>query len=178
MAELARTDGRRALGPMEDSETPMLLTRDVEQLKSNLNINGGDFAVTVPIEELVGLLQPFNTRARHVLVSLLRGYSRDMAATAIGMTHEGLRGWGKRHPEFAEAMTKASQMGFSKVFEGELYRRALAGPDDRGSMRALELVAKSRSSAYRDKSQHQVDVIHHAQAATEQAFGGEWVNET
>ncbi len=168
--------GPKPLGPLADAETPILVTADVKDLAKNLSLDGGDFAVIVPTEEILGLLRPFNARARHVLVSLLRGYSRKMAATNVGIDSETLANWGKRVPEFAQAMTRAESWGFSKVFERELYSRALAGPEDRASGRLLEVVLKSRDAAYRDKSQVHMEVLHRAQEAVAGAFGG-WEHE-
>lgn len=168
--------GPKPLGPLADSDTPVLVQSDVIQLAKDLMLDGGDFAVITPAVEIVGLLRPFNARARHVLVSLLRGYSRKMAATNVGLDSETVANWGKRVPEFAEAMRKAQDWGFARTFERELYSRALAGPADRGSMRALELVVKARDSAYREKAQIQMDVIHRAQEAMTGAFGG-WLPE-
>lgn len=167
-----RGPGRPPLGPLADGETPVLVSSDVRELQGNLSIDGGDFAVHVPAEDLRGLLVPFNARARHVLVSLLRGYSRAQAATLVGIDSDTLAAWAKRHPEFGAAVRRAESWGFSRVFEGELYRRALAGPEDRGSMQALLAVAKARDSAYREKAQLHMDVVHRAQGAIGAAFGG------
>lgn len=167
------TRGRKALGPLIDPSTPPLTESDVEVLQTHLTVSGGDFNVTPPAEFLGGLLSPFNTRARAVLVALLRGYSRGMAAAAGGVGETTVEGWEKRHPEFREAMVQCLNLGFRRVFEPELYRRALAGPEDRGSMRALELVTKARDSAYRDKSQVQHELIQRAVEA-EVGFTSGW----
>jgi hypothetical protein len=95
-----------------------------------------------------------------------------MAAAAAGVSEATLEQWEKKHPEFRQATVSAYQMGFRRVFEPELYRRALAGPDDRGSMRALELVTKARDGSYRDKSQVQMEVFHRATEATSGLTGG------
>jgi len=154
--------GRMPLGPMGDGLTLELVPADVATLQEHLSVGDGDFRVTVPAEELCGLLAPFNTRARHVLVALLRGYSRGMAATNAGVSESTLGLWEKAHPAFREATVHAYQTGFRRTFEPELYRRAMAGTEDRGSMRALELVTKARDSAYRDKAQMQLEVTHRA----------------
>lgn len=122
--------------------------------------------------ELVDLIRPFNGRARTFLISLLRGASRTMASSAAGVDVDTVREWERKHPEFARASKRCSNLGFTNVFESELYRRALAGPDDRGSMRALELVAKSRDSAYRDKSQVQMEHVLRAGEAMQRLMGG------
>lgn len=164
--------GRPPLGPLADNETPVLISSEITTLAKNLSLDAGDFTVLTNAEEIRGLLGPFNARARHVLVSLLRGYSKRMAATMVGVDVDTLTRWGKSVPEFAQAMSKASDWGFSRTFERELYSRALAGPDDKGSMRALELVTKSRAAEYREKAQVQMEVIHRAQEAMSGAFGG------
>ena len=164
--------GRPELGPLDDSRTPPLLRRDVAELQTNLAVGDGTFTVMPPSEQLWGLLAPFNTRARHIIVSLLRGYSHGMAATAAGVAENTMQRWMKAHPEFREAVGTASQMGFRRTFEPELYRRAMAGREDRGSMRALELVTKARDSAYRDKSQVQHEIITRAQESTAALTGG------
>lgn len=164
--------GRPELGPMLDASTPELAAPQIAELRQNLRLDGGDFQVTLDVEALRGLLLPFNGRARHVLVSLLRGYSQRMAAASAGIDPETLRRWGLRHPEFAAAVKQAEGLGFSRVFERELYSRAMAGPEDRGSMRALELVTKARAAEYREKTQVQMEVVHRAQEAMTGAFGG------
>lgn len=167
----ART-GRPELGPMLDASTPELAEPQIAELRQHLKLDGGDFAVTLDVEALRGLLLPFNGRARVVLVALLRGFSQRMAAASAGIDPETLRRWGVRHREFADAVKQAEGLGFSRVFERELYSRAMAGPEDRGSMRALELVTKARAAEYREKSQVQMEVVHRAQEATTGAFGG------
>jgi len=150
---------------MDDAHTAPLLLRDIKELQTNLTLDGGDFRVVVPEDTLRGLLEPFSTRARMVIVSLLRGYSQRMAAATAGMSDEGVRLWGKAHPEFARAVREASNLGFSRTFERELHQRALAGPDDKGSMRALELVTKARAPEYREKQQIAMEVTHRAEIA-------------
>lgn len=150
---------------MDDAQTPPLLIKDVKELRTNLALDGGDFRVELPEDVLRGLLEPFSTRARMVIVSLLRGYSQRMAAATAGIDDETVRVWGKRHPEFAQAVQKAASLGFSRTFERELHQRALAGPDDRGSMRALELVTKARAPEYREKQQIAMEVTHRAEIA-------------
>lgn len=154
--------GRTPLGPMGDALTSKLEASDVAQLQDALAIGDGDFRVTMATETLIGLLKPFNNRARAVLVALLRGYSKGMAATHAGIAEATLANWERAQPAFREATVSAYQAGFRRVFEPELYRRAMAGTEDRGSMRALELVTKARDSAYRDKAQMQLEVVHRA----------------
>jgi len=151
-----------ALGPVIDGATPPIAPSDLQTLEDALAIGDGEFRVTIPASELAGLIGPWNTRARVILIHLLKGYSRGMASTQAGVSEDALANWEKAHPAFREATVYAYQMGFRRTFEPELYRRAMAGTEDRGSMRALELVTKARDSAYRDKAQMQLEVTHRA----------------
>ena len=108
--------------------------------------------VTVNEDAVAELIQPFGARQRGFLVRLLNGYSKGMAASAVGVSVRATQLWAKKNRAFAEAVSECEQVGFATVIESELYRRALGGVEDRGSMRALELVLKSRSSDYRDGS--------------------------
>jgi hypothetical protein len=165
------------LGPLADSDTATLVRTDVAALARNLRLDGGDFTVLIPEGEIRGLLLPWNTRARQVLVSLLRGYSLRSAAATAGIDHDTVTRWGKKHTDFSQALTKAREWGFTRTFESELQRRALAGPDDRGSMQALLAVAKARAPEYREKSQLQLEVLHRAEAAEAAAFSFESISE-
>ena len=173
--------GMPPLGPLADSVTPPLSPQVIDALANHLNVSAGDvtlpsedgeeagavvqFNIAPPAEEIAGLLEPFNGRGRGVLVAMLRGYSQRMAAATVGVTGDTVSNWGKRHPEFAEALRKAADWGFSRTFEKELHQRALAGPDDKGSMRALELVTKARAPEYREKQQIAMEVTHRAEIA-------------
>lgn len=158
--------GRIALGPRVTGangiEVEPLDTETVMTIQDALTLDTGDYRVPLPVEEITGLLGPFNTRARVILIHLLKGYSRGMASTVAGVSESTLESWEKRDPEFREATVRAYQMGFRRTFEPELYRRAMAGSDDRGSMRALELVTKARDASYREKSQVAMEVVHRA----------------
>lgn len=158
--------GRTPLGPLLDENTAAITVVDVKPLQDALSANIDGFTVTIPADVLTGRLGPFNTRARVILIHLLKGYSRGMAAVQAGVSEDALENWEKRVPEFRAATVWAHQTGFRRVFEPELYRRAMAGSEDRGSMRALELVTKARDSAYRDKSQVQHEIITRAQEQT------------
>lgn len=92
-----------------------------------------------------------------------------MAAMSAGLHPESLRRMLKQDPEMREILTSAEEMGTRRVFEGELFTRALAGPEDRGSIRALELVMKARLPEYREKQQVQMEVIHRAASAVSAA---------
>ena len=95
----------------------------------------------------------FSGRKQIFLTALLNGQSRSMAATAAGVTTRATQYWASKDHTFARAAKEAAQYGFATVIEPELYRRALAGVDDRSSMRALEMIVKQRDPSYREKSQ-------------------------
>ena len=111
------------------------------------------FQVEVPIEHLTEMLVEFDGRRRAFLVALLNGYSKRAAASSVGVTARAVQLWAKKDERFAEAVRYCEDIGFAAVIETELYRRAVAGTDDRSSMRALEMVLKSRRPEYRDKPQ-------------------------
>lgn len=159
------------MGPMLDPDTPPLLPEQIEVLHQHLTLEGGDYRVTVPQEQIVGMLKPFNGRARVILERLLNGYSMGMAAACAGVDTDTVRGWGRRHPEFRAALNTARDWGFRRTAESELQRRALAGSDDRASARLLELWVKREDAAYREKSQIQMDVIHRADERQRQVAG-------
>ncbi len=164
--------GRKPLGPYSDEPMPALAIEDISALQTSLSVMVDDFRVTVPAEELSGRLGPFNTRARIILVHLLKGYSRGMAATQAGVSESALENWEKAQPAFREATVWAHQTGFRRTFEPELYRRAMAGSEDKGSMRALELVTKQRDASYRERSQVQMEIVTRAIDATQQLASG------
>jgi hypothetical protein len=128
--------------------------------------------VSVPSEQVVELISPFDGRKRAFLVGLLNGRSRSMAAAGAGITLRTIQLWEKSDPGFRDASVSAEQIGFAGVIESELYRRALAGHSDRGSMRALELVVKSRDASYREKSQITLDVVQRAEEAGQRLVSG------
>ncbi|MBK7124746.1 MAG: hypothetical protein IPH65_02300 [Dehalococcoidia bacterium] len=101
------------------------------------------FQVEVPVEHITETLVAFDGRRRAFLVALLNGYSKGAAASSIGVTARAVQLWAKRDECFAEAVRYCEDIGFASVIETELYRRALAGTADKGSVRALELVLKS-----------------------------------
>ena len=139
--------------PKADASLPIATTISPE----------GQITISLPPEAVRGFLTPFSGRARVVLAGLLQGYSRGMAAAAAGISNETVRLWGKKDPEFARALEQAREWGFSRGPESELFRRAFAGEQDRGSMRALELIVKAGSPEYREKVQQRLDVVHHAE---------------
>lgn len=170
---LGQPSGGRSKGPLAEADTPPLKLNDIRHVADALQLDIGNGAsISIPAEAVLELFQPFNGRARHVLASLLSGYSRKMAASRIGIDNETLQNWAKRVPAFAKALQQAEDWGFARIWESELYKRALAGPQDRHSGRLLELVVKARDAAYRDKSQLHMEITHVAQQAMHNAFGG------
>lgn len=122
--------------------------------------SGNNVSIELDPEWVAGFVAPFQGRARIALEALLKGHTRGMAAVAAGVSARTLQRWAQEDPKLGEAIEAAQEAGFSRVYEAELYDRAL-DRSDRGSIRALELVAKSRSAAYRDKAQGRLDVVHH-----------------
>jgi len=133
---------------------------------------GDSWQVNVPAEAVARVLAPFLGRKRAFLVRLLNGWSKRAAATGAGVSVRTTQLWAKADGEFAESVAFCESVGFSTVIESELYRRALAGVADRGSMRALELVVKSRAPEYREKAQIQLDVIQQASEASARLVAG------
>ena len=111
------------------------------------------------VEDIAGLLDGFNGRARSICLLLLGGASILQAAAGAGLARGTLDNWRQADAAFQRAVGLCLDLG-SALYEGELHSRALAGPDDRGSMRALELVVKARNPDYRDKQQIQMGVLH------------------
>ena len=105
------------------------------------------------------LVDAFEGRKRVFLTALLNGQSRTMAAASAGVTPRAAQYWASKDPAFAEAAEAAAQYGFSTVIEPELYRRALAGVDDKSSMRALEMIVKQRDPSYREKGQVRAKLV-------------------
>ena len=101
--------------------------------------------VPIPSDVLMGLLGPFNGRARQILLSLLAGHSMGMAAASAGLSKSGLDVWRQRDQAFADAITMAYDMGFAANIEAEAYDRAM-DREDRASGRLLELILKARSN--------------------------------
>ena len=122
------------------------------------------------VEDIAGLLDGFNGRARSICLLLLGGASILQAAAGAGLARGTLDNWRQADAAFQRAVGLCLDLG-SALYEGELHSRALAGPDDRGSMRALELVVKARNPDYRDKAQVQMGVIHVFKQALSDAGG-------
>ena len=136
--------------------------------------------VTLPGEVVGGLLQTAMDRAgdggKMVAAGLLRGQSWRMAAACAGLDDETVKKWCKKDQILNDCLNTCFSLGFSRTFESELYNRALAGSEDRGSIRALEMVVKARAPEYRDKAQVQMDVVHRAVEAG-QALTAGWQDE-
>jgi hypothetical protein len=157
------------------TEYPLPLDVEALDLEVRMTLNDGRYVVVAPSEEITGLLYPFSSRARTVLIALLNGCSLRMGATRAGISVETVRMWGQRHPEWADAQAKASDWGFSATFESELHHVAM-DRTHRGQIRALELVAKSRAPEYREKNQLEISVITAAQTAVAK-LGSGWDEE-
>jgi transposase len=162
----------RARGPRADELTEPLDLTVIAQLQEHLNIAGDTFTVTVDPEALIGLLGPFDGRARRVLLLLLQGYSMGMAAASVGRSIQTLQTWARDDPEYAVAQRTARDWGFRRTAERELQRRAMAGPDDKASGRLLELWLKREDSAYREKSQVAMEITHKAGESLTRLVGG------
>ncbi len=101
----------------------------------------------LPAEEIKaigGLLCNFEARAARALLGLLEGRSIKGAAACAGMGAQSMNHWRNNVPAFAEVFESFRELGFALIYEQEIETRALAGEQDRGSVRLLEMVAKSR----------------------------------
>jgi hypothetical protein len=150
-------NGRPRVGPR-----PVLKDPIVDPVRIEISPVGSAMMELDP-QVAAGLCQPFSGRARTVLLALLQGWSRTQAAAFAGVTDSAVRQWGQQDRAFSEAVEAAQSLGFARGPESELYKRAFAGEEDRGSMRALELIIKARSPEYREKVQTRLDVVHHAE---------------
>ena len=149
----ARAPGRPPTGPLPvyGETLPPLDRAEVARLVPSIDADA--------VEEIGGLLDSFNGRARRVCLGLLGGASLLQAAASAGVARNTVDHWRQTDAAFQRAVGLCLDLG-SALYEGELHSRALAGPDDRGSMRALELVVKARNPDYRDKQQIQMGVLH------------------
>lgn len=107
--------------------------------------------VEVPGDDIAALLAPWNGRRRAYLVALLNGCSKRQAAARAGVTPRACQLWAKANPAFQRAVSACLDIGLGTVVEPELYARAL-DREHKGSLRALELVLRSRSEDYRRAS--------------------------
>ena len=124
----------------------------------------------------IGLLEGLDPHARRMAAALYQGQTRRMAALAGGIHPKYLPELCKRDRKLADALDMAEAMGLATTLERELYKRAMAGPNDRGSIRALEIALKSRDANYRERSQMQLEVVTRAQESRAQIVSG-WDNE-
>ena len=124
------------------------------------------------VEVLRGLLTDLDPHARRIVLALSQGQTKKMAALSAGCTPVYIYDRIKKDRVFSTACDVAETIGVAGTLERELYRRAMAGADDRGSMRALEIALKARSPEYREKSQVQHEIITRAQEATGSLTGG------
>lgn len=147
---------------MRGETLPALNQAEVARLLPELDEAG--------VAEMTGLIGSFGGRARRVCLRLLGGASLLQAAAAAGIGRTTLDDWRQRELAFQRCVSLCLDLG-SALYEGELHSRALAGPDDRGSMRALELVVKARNPDYRDKAQVQMGVVHVFKQALSDAGG-------
>lgn len=149
----ARAPGRPPTGPLPvyGEALPPLDRAEVARLVPSIDADA--------VEEISGLLDGFSGRARRVCLLLLGGASLLQAAAGAALSRGTLDNWRQGNAAFQRAVGLCLDLG-SALYEGELHSRALAGPDDRGSMRALELVVKARNPDYRDKAQIQMGVLH------------------
>lgn len=127
--------------------------------------------IALPDDAVIGLLRPFSGHARKTLAVLLAGGTLGMAAAAVPMSKDTLDNWRRRHPQYDKAVRQALDWGFAQTYEAELYSRALDRAD-RGSMRALELVVKSRDASYRDKQTGTLEVVHRMVSGVQRMIDG------
>ena len=134
------------------------------------------FPVVPDGEVVAGLIRALSDRAgadgarwERLGIALMQGYSRNMACVASGLHPKTLSDRCIRDAELSSLVQQAETIGFG-VFEQELYRRAMAGKDDRGSVRALELVVRARGPEYREKINVQHERIVRAEEASARAL--------
>ena len=126
-----------------------------------------DGLTTEDIDDIGGLLCSFEPRASAVLAALLSGKSPQGAAASVMLTRPAVDHWRRHVPEFAAAYDTCLDLGFALNYEAEAESRALAGDDDRGSVRLLERMLIARGGEmYRDKSEVVTRHIQGADAAS------------
>lgn len=132
------------------------------------------------MEEKIGLVEAVGTRGgsqvQKVAIRLLQGWPRSMAVLGTGMSEPQLRDLCKRDSVIREILTNCEEAGFNSRIVTELYDRALAGKDDRGSLRALEIVAKSRGPQFNEKVAHTHHLAREAESSRMAQTSG-WQNE-
>lgn len=135
-----------------------------------------DLESAVPeVEYLRGLLgfleSRVGTAGRLLGLGMLRGLSMRQASFRAGVSDQTVRDWVRKDPELRRAVLDLEGWRAATV-EDEVTRRAFAGSEDRGSMRALELLAKATMPEYRDKHQVELTVRHAAEQAQSAATSG------
>ncbi len=131
----------------------------------------------VGVEVMVGLVQRIEAHAgalgRLVAIQLLKGHAKYKACARAGTSENVFfRHVAAGNAELLDLLTQCERIGFSRTFEAELFSRALAGPEDRGSARLLEVALKQRDPSYRDKSDVSVTVVQQAREAAMIGAGG------
>lgn len=109
-------------------------------------------------EGICGLIAPYSRKARNLLIDLVSGSTLTTARARQVLPQASFDYWRDNWPEYRAAVDACYELGTLR-FEDELRRRALAGIDDKASMRALELIAKSRNADYRDRAQQDMAIV-------------------
>lgn len=112
--------------------------------------------------EWAGRLRRWPRPIRAALLALLEGHSRRAACAAVGHGPQWLDRLAQRSEALAIDLTDAEQIGLGSIIEGEIWRRALSGEADRGSMQALLALARARIPEYREQSMVQLDISRRA----------------
>lgn len=166
-----------SMDPADSPEAIDQLPVAVAQQVDITHVVSPHLVVTVPGALIIGLLRDVQSRAGSEGVAIARaligGQPPYMAALNGGISHTELQRRRKADPELSEAYSTAENIGIACTIEAELHRRAMAGPEDRGSMRALELALKSRRADYRDRQQVETTHIIRASEAAD-AYAGDW----
>ena len=115
-------------------------------------------------EHLWGLLGSRGEREKIAILGLARGETRRTMAIRLGVGVSYLDGYIARDGELREAVEFAEAIAIQPL-EAELRSRALAGADDKGSIRALEISLKKLDPAYRDNQQIQLTLVQGAARA-------------
>ena len=177
---------RSTIGAMADDNViafpavldgPDLHPDDARALAALLSPGPAGFDIEVDARYVAGLLSKCRNRAggeSYAVVArgLLRGLSRSMAVAGSGISYRTLNDQCLRDPEIADVLKECEQVGFSLIHEREMYRRAHAGAEDRGSVRMLEVIAKARDPQYREKYQVEHEHIVRAEERTARVLGG------
>lgn len=136
-----------------------------------------DMPPALSADEVRGLIEAVGARAgasaQRVGIRLAQGWPRSMAVIGSGLSQPQLRDLCRRDDRVSGLLQELEEAGFAMRWEGELYRRAMAGKDDRGSMRALEILLKQRDPSYHDK----YSVEHHLRVEADKSMrlgGGGW----